>query len=242
MRIISKHRDFYDSALAHGADMGLVYERRTRTLDVAPDDLGAALDLRRAPRRLGHLARTSDGLRETGSFTPALLLFCGQAHPLMVHGRHGRPVEGRGCSFLWTAEEVGAAVAATGNLSRWESLLLEGSHAPLSRAAVAAWFAARAPADRAAEAHARHGTPVILYRGVEGRDGWQAVLDPVLADLAFYRVKDAFAAFQDIAMYLGGVLRSPARPGAEVSDRVRAEKHGLDAWSFRRPPQGAGRK
>lgn len=242
MRIISKHRDYYDSALAYGADMGLVYERRTRTLDVAPDDLGAALDLRRAPRRLGHLARTADGLRETGAFDPALLLFCGRAYPLMMHDHHGRPAEGRGSSVLWTPEEVGAAVEATGNPGRWETLSMEGVRAALSRAAVAAWFNAQAPADLASEAHARHGTPVILYRGMDGRSGWQAVLDPVLADLAFYRVKDAFAAFQDIAMYLGGVLRSPERPGAEIPDQVRAEKHGLDASSFRRPPQGAGRK
>lgn len=63
------------------------------------------------------------------------------------------------------------------------------------------------------------------------------VLDPCLADLGFQAVKDPYLAYQEIDMYISGVIGSPAKPLIQASDEVRLEKHGFDKkTSFRKAP------
>jgi hypothetical protein len=42
--------------------------------------------------------------------------------------------------------------------------------------------------------------------------------------------------YQEIAMYLGGVMVSHGREMYELNDAERIQKQGFDKWSFRRPP------
>jgi hypothetical protein len=58
-----------------------------------------------------------------------------------------------------------------------------------------------------------------------------------LKDLQFYKVKDAFTAFQEISMFVGGVLPREGNPMASIADEeVRIHKAGFDAkTSFRHP-------
>lgn len=61
-------------------------------------------------------------------------------------------------------------------------------------------------------------------------------LNPVLRDLEFFRVYAAYAAYQEIDMFLGGVLAPESRPMVPIADRYRVEQHGFDERSFRKPP------
>jgi hypothetical protein len=239
MRIISRHHDYYDSALAHGADMTLVYERSTRTLDGRGDPLGEALDVLSAPRREGHSVFHKGRYHPQERYLPGVLLFCGRAFPFYEHDHYERPVDGRTRTVHWGLDTVEAAVEASGQRGRWEASYEGYAHRSFSRAHVQGFFEAPTPEGPAADAHARHGTPVILYRRLRDERKVQTVLDPVLRDLGFYRLRDSFTAFQEIAMYLGGVLRAGERPMVEIPDQVRAEKHGMDKTSFRRPPRQA---
>lgn len=55
-----------------------------------------------------------------------------------------------------------------------------------------------------------------------------------LKDFEFYRVLDPFRCYQEIAMYVGGVLPKPGKPMVEISDKSKITKHGMDKWSFRK--------
>jgi hypothetical protein len=60
-----------------------------------------------------------------------------------------------------------------------------------------------------------------------------------LKSLGFYRAVDVHAAFQELSMWVGGVLPRPGANTVEIlDDVVKAGKHGFDRWSFRRPPGG----
>jgi hypothetical protein len=61
---------------------------------------------------------------------------------------------------------------------------------------------------------------------------------PILKSMQFYKAVPANICFQEIDMWVGGVLPKAGPPMAEVSDEIRAAKHGMDKTSFRKPKQG----
>ena len=61
-------------------------------------------------------------------------------------------------------------------------------------------------------------------------------INPCLKDLGAVIVSNPFDTFQNIAMYLGGVLGNEAAPMVAIEDKYRIESHGYDKWSFRKRP------
>jgi len=60
-------------------------------------------------------------------------------------------------------------------------------------------------------------------------------LNPILNKYQFYKVKDSYTAFQDIAMFIGGVLPRVGHEMIEVSNNDLIVKKGFDLkWSFRK--------
>ena len=86
-------------------------------------------------------------------------------------------------------------------------------------------------------------TPVFIYdhdynRMLSIRHGWyenpRFIINPLLSNYEFYRVFDTFQAFQEIQMFLGGVLGNKEKEIIEVADKYKIEQHGFDKWSFRK--------
>ena len=71
-----------------------------------------------------------------------------------------------------------------------------------------------------------------LHRNVE-----KFIINPLLKDYEFYKVFDAFQAFQEISMFMGGVLGRGEKEIVEVADKYKITQHGFDKWSFRKEPQ-----
>lgn len=57
-----------------------------------------------------------------------------------------------------------------------------------------------------------------------------------LKDLEFYRLVDPYTAFQEIAMFLGG-MASPEKPIPKIDDKTMAQAKGFNKWSFRKEPK-----
>jgi hypothetical protein len=240
MRIISTFRDYYDTALAHGADMSLVYQRETTTTSGARDAIG--IDLENLPR-LDEIFDPSTG-RNSYADTYALhvLLFCGQYLPFVERCQENWKLPQREViTRHWDLASVEAAIAgASGPVqdayARKRSYLLSNSHM-FTRQALTDAFAHRPSGEAVAAVHASRGAPVILYRNVYRNihtPDAETVLNPNLRDLGFQSQRDPFTAFQEIAMYVGGVMRTPERDTVQISDADRAAKHGMDRWSFRK--------
>jgi hypothetical protein len=62
-------------------------------------------------------------------------------------------------------------------------------------------------------------------------------INPLLKDYEFYKVFDAFQAFQEISMFIGGVLGNREKDIVVVADKYKIEQHGFDKWSFRKEPE-----
>jgi hypothetical protein len=57
-----------------------------------------------------------------------------------------------------------------------------------------------------------------------------------LKDLQFQRMVDPYTAFQEISMFIGGVLGSPEKEVTELTEKDRIQQHGFNKWSFRKLP------
>ena len=57
-------------------------------------------------------------------------------------------------------------------------------------------------------------------------------LNPILRPLEFFRVFGAYAAYQEIEMYLSNQA-IPQKKMPEISDEMKALAHGFDKYSFR---------
>jgi hypothetical protein len=91
-----------------------------------------------------------------------------------------------------------------------------------------------------------HNVPVLLLTGDSmGQYGGRKrkmVLNPVLKDINFMKVKDPYTAFQEIHGFLSGVLGVGEPMTAEVGNDDRVSQHGFDKRSFRKEPGGKKRK
>lgn len=67
------------------------------------------------------------------------------------------------------------------------------------------------------------------------------IINPLLKEYEFYRMFDTFQAFQEISMFMSGVLGSREKEIVEVADKYKIAQHGFDKWSFRKEPQNGTR-
>lgn len=63
------------------------------------------------------------------------------------------------------------------------------------------------------------------------------IVNPILKDYEFYKIFDSFLAFQEIQMYISGVLGNSEKDTIEIDDKHKITQHGFDnKWSFRKEP------
>lgn len=95
------------------------------------------------------------------------------------------------------------------------------------------------------ELHRKYNTPILaLDMNVNRYNNWRSnsysnsraifYVNAVLKPYEFYKVFDTFTAFQEIQMFIGGVLTNPEQNMVNISNESRIKKHGFDKWSFRK--------
>jgi hypothetical protein len=95
-------------------------------------------------------------------------------------------------------------------------------------------------------------TPVFVYdsdydrhkvdKYVHNNHNPKFIINPLLKDYEFYKVFDTFQTFQEISMFMGGVLGSGEIEIIEVADKYKITQHGFDKWSFRKEPKNGKSK
>lgn len=62
-------------------------------------------------------------------------------------------------------------------------------------------------------------------------------INPNLKEYGFYKAIDAFTAFQEIQMFISGVLGVGEKDIIVIDDKHKIKAHGFDKWSFRKEPK-----
>jgi hypothetical protein len=240
MRIFSKFQDYYDSVIAYGIDQNTVFERKRYSLK---DDDPQCIDLFKSLPVVKEAMRTflpsrynfrgKICLKET-----IAVLFCGKLYTSLIFGKYDSDRRGitllRCCYDIESIENFYAQNKAElpkhEKKSRWRRIVK-------SKENIVAFFNKYqgAESDDFIDAHFKMDAPIILFRDCSTHlSSWRVVVNPILKDLRFYRIVDSFTAFQELSMFIGGVMGKKSPAMVEISDNNRIAKHGFDKWSFRK--------
>jgi hypothetical protein len=66
---------------------------------------------------------------------------------------------------------------------------------------------------------------------------WTATANGGLQQFQFFKVFDAFTAYQEIDMFVSGTLPQSIAMPINISDKDRIQQHGFDKFSFRKPKE-----
>ena len=231
MRIISKFRDYYDSIQAHGIDQTVMYIRKEEPVIITKNSNKTLVSLTNGIMRQGI---GSHWVNRVYPFIDYLILFCGKLYPGI-----SVVIQEKGSTHFSYAEKI--VYLWSRNVDTHS--ILKKAEIPANRInnygfSIVSYFDffRQYTSKDLLSIHAEYDSPILLLKR-EKYNGISCSLNPNLSAVKFERCLDPFTAFQELAMFISGVMGGKSPKTVEISDKVRAEKHGFDKWSFRKPPK-----
>lgn len=244
MLIVSKFHDYYDTASAHGVDKTCIYKRAKLEVEIKRPNWDSQHQLKLPNGSNFYFDRVHDSRSVFhGSSVgrvdifPRVIAFCGNFYPVIKIKQ--TDVESK--AFCAYTQEEFAAFVDRENLftnksryryfsPRWDKFNVEYEQGLKA-------FFDTSQMDRYKELFHAYRAPAFVVGNEK-----KLLVNPCLKDYGFMKVKDPQSAFQDIHMYLSGVIGAPPNPKEKMSDKVLAAAKGHDGeYSFKKPPGKRGR-
>lgn len=250
MLIASKFHDYYDTVSVYGIDKTCVYKRNKQELKgefVFGDEVRKTL--RSSWPHAEDFSRTKRGSVTTWRVFKYVIGYCGKLYPMILVEK---VTPAKTQTFgLYSPDEVSEFFEKE-NINLARSLYAYFSlreFSVKSKESMTQFFEGEQFKSLEQEFH-KNKCPVFVYGRFPKPDSVmrfggeeQLVLNPKLKDFKFMKMKDPQTAFQDIFMFLSGVLGVSAPETVELSDKELAKKKGHgDKYSFRKPPGKRGKK
>lgn len=237
MRIIGG-KDYYDGGLAYGQDETLVFVRKKKSTTeptpakTIPLKVPGKMSLRQANTRFSWMRSVEiKHKNSTYIFSPIYVWFAGKRHSgIFVEDIHDHP---KGNRTFWNVDSFKAFLAQIGAAM---CTSYGARNDIIDDATIDAHFTSDG-SNEEKEWLAANGIAIaILDRSPYRDDGWFFNTDGLKA-VDFARHITPYEAFQELSMYVGGVIKRPEKPTVTITDsKVLAGKHGFNEWSFRKPP------
>ena len=234
MRIVSTFKDYYDGVQAMGQDAGVVYVREQS---------------KKISKELPEKINWQCYYYHKQYFSPIVYRvvgFCGKLYPLIeiTYKEKETDVTSKK-AYCYSIEDVDKVI-----------------HFVLSKKKLADYNKPKPKKSRWDYSHCRYkdeeffqkravelpesfdllGCPVFISRkeivdrdaGYPYREYGSVLLNPLLKAIEFYRIKDAYTAFQDLYTFLSNKAE-PRKVAPPISDELKAHTHGFNEESFRTP-------
>lgn len=257
MRIISKYKDYYDSASGYGVDMGIVYSREERQLDRENE----------ADRKLYYeIKEACDKVTKDDRFQNMYLnanydmIYVGVAGKIYVGLRFHTLANDKDNTLFKVHQNsriVGNENIPMNQLFAWAPSNLNDKQldTPAStntwtqseQNTPRSWFeknaAVRIVED--VELFARNEMVSFIkighhrgyyHRHIGSRDDSPIILNPCLLNYGFQKMVDSFTIFQEISMFVTGVLAQKDQMTHTATDKELLYARGHDDKSFKTPP------
>ena len=249
MRIIAKNHDYYDSALAFGHDEHVVFERKEKEyvagwkkpLPDGYDVMSPKMGRREMTYQWAHGRREGsyDTNKEDREFAylPFTVAFCGKLYPgIRIDSRKGTDSWSSDYAYTFDAYVIllnhfGIGFVEPTRGRGWSVYGVERKGSPKKEEDCKEYF------KRSGEGHAaffaKRGHPIAVY--VPG-DPTTLFINCELKKFAFYKVFDSYTAFQELDMFISGIMTRDGNPMAGISDKDLRDKKGFDDMSFKKAP------
>lgn len=240
MRILSKFKDYYDSALAFGEDASLIYSRIESIVPLNKLDMDW---LESVKKKLPNIALHSEinGIRRVYSYdtiSEAFIIgFCGRLYPC-VHLK----IEPLKEMYAYSYDEVISFLKKHKLHKTLKDFEEMDGWLWNSKSNLVDFFNLKV--DDFQKFFLESKTPVfkIDFNGGKRQNEPRVTLNPQLSENSFVRVVDPFTAYQELSMYIGGVLGVSAPELVEISDKDLRDKKGFNNISFKKVPDLRKRK
>ena len=226
MLIISKHKDYYDGVVGTmGVDKSIVFERTTNEID----------NSKKIPKPFRKNIRWDDKSKLIQRFTYKsldekylnashfIIGFCGKLYlgfKMEYENPHKRYHNDNLIEFSYDVEKFKTHFKPTWSFTDFNE------------------FVEYVKNFDCIDIHRELNTPIFVYDTDIFTHKNTFIVNPILKEFNFYKVFDSFTAFQEIQMYIGGVLGVGENPTIEVSDKHKITSRGFDyKWSFRKEPK-----
>jgi len=213
MRIISKFHDYYDSVQGYGFDPTITYVRKTKELRINSENYKI--------HSLYNLSiRTNFYFSESGT-----IYFCGKQYKFIriVDNVY----EGKYKTFF--NYESFAKFIETYN-KNLKKIFYNKKNKYDKRAKE--YFEVHNNFEENVKKHEKYNSPILVIFESTVKDN-NVVINPRLKDYNFQTVFDPYSAYQEIDMFLSGVLQSPEKNIITIPDKYQKYKKGFDDMSFK---------
>lgn len=237
MHIISKFKDYYDSAVGMGIDKSIIYERHDK--EISNKDYDFAAEINGKPKNIWHRSsfdfETDHPKKDKTGASEIVIGFCGKLYPAirfstLLKRKEFSMVDEYDVEFVFDKEEAIEKLDLKNRKPRYSW----GSHKKPIDIFNDNWN--KVATFDPIETHRKFNTPIFVWEKDHKCD---LIINPRLKEFMFARVFDPYTAFQEVQMYISGVLGV----GSDGSDIVMTEKqkvqqHGFDAkYGFRTRPK-----
>jgi hypothetical protein len=232
MRIVSPFKDYYDSAMALGHDAAVTFVRNETSMlyPVPTEESARALNCLVPEPSCIFETRSPFGADSPVKLCPVSIAFCGKTYNgirVLELGSAEHPVFYDKPSLVAYLEKR-KLFSILGNLeprrsNRWGRY--QGASKLLSQQGNTA---------HSAFLHAYR--IAIMVWTPEPYNSPILSKNAKLADFQFFKVMDAYSAYQELDMYLSGILAENEQSMLTVADSVKVQQHGFDKYSFRKSP------
>jgi len=214
MLIISKFHDYYDVGMKNGVDKTVVYDRNT----IAVQDKFLSVN-------------KSNSIE----WATSVIAFCGRFYPLVYH-----VTDKKIDRIIWDVEEAVRDLPRSKWKYSWDKDRVD------TEPGIRKFFDRKYP--ELEHLFHKYRTPIFGFAPARSY-AWRKpelyetlVINPNLKDIEFYKVLDPITAFQDIYMFMSGVIGAPPKLTRSIDDKVMAASKGHDSpYSFRKPPGKRGK-
>ena len=242
MRIISKFHEYYDTMLKHGIDNTIVYTRHNKVYrEHTPeyeyvDNILVELQKKAKKEYISIFHRWSSigiGNYNTGVTSKILILFCGKVYPCLCITTD---TEERKDIYCYNTQAVVSALATYYSKRDMANLKVStGGYCWKGKKSTTIdrldnfFNIKELSQDKADSIHHKVDSPV-LFLAIRSRLEY----NPILTDIQFYKAVDSYTAYQELMMYISGVMGGKTPKTIELSNEVKIAKAGFDKLSFRK--------
>lgn len=226
MRIFSKFHDYYDIGLKYGIDPNCIYSRVTSSVDKESDQdkiIKVIEELSTYDYKSFH--------RVSGIDDFVFIVFCGKLYFAirMVRNVGYQTTE---VEYIYDYDSYEKYVKKYHDKKDWDKFFDLGGWTQRKLSAKTFMDIFPIKHEKLINLLIDFGTPIIMLH-TSGRK-FRVEINPRLKDTDFYRAVDPYSAFQELSMFVSGVMGGTAPPMIQISDVVRLEKKGFDkVTSFR---------
>lgn len=231
MLIVSKFRDYYDTAIVYGVDKSIVYKREQKVLEYDYKKLQGTSWYESKKQFLQpdlSIDTKWTKLKVFERVECSVIGFCGKLYPVYVFTYKDGNVE-----YSYDKESATEILKSANLYKKTKSREIFWSRRFHTSSYIDEFFDS-SNWNYLLRMFQDLKEPIFLLKQIKatGR-GYEMKIAPTLSDYKFAKVFAPTQAFQEIQNYISGVLGVGERDTVTLSDEMKSHKKGYDKWSFR---------